>query len=29
MNLLVNDKKMLEEYNELWNKIKDLFGTRI
>ena len=25
MNLLVNDKKMLEKYNKIWNKIKSLF----
>ena len=24
MNLLVNDKKMLEKYSEIWNKIKSL-----
>ena len=22
MNLLVNDKKILEKYNKIWNKIK-------
>ena len=25
MNLLVNDKEILEKYNEIWNKIKNLF----
>ena len=25
MNLLVNDKKILEKYNKIWNKIKSLF----
>ena len=25
MNLLVNDKKILEKYNKIWNKIKNLF----
>ena len=24
MNLLVNDKKILEKYSEIWNKIKSL-----
>ena len=24
MNLLVNDKKILERYSEIWNKIKSL-----
>ena len=26
MNLLVNDKEILEKYNEIWDKIKNLFG---
>ena len=26
MNLLVNDKETLEKYNEIWDKIKNLFG---
>ena len=26
MILLVNDKEVLEKYNEIWNKIKKLFG---
>ena len=24
MNLLVNDKEMLEKYNKIWNNIKNL-----
>ena len=26
MNLLVNDKEILEKFNEIWDKIKNLFG---
>ena len=26
MNLLVNGKEILEKYNEIWDKIKNLFG---
>ena len=26
MNLLVNDKEILEKYNEIWDKIKNMFG---
>ena len=29
MDLLVNDKKILEKHNEIWNKIKNLFGKKI
>ena len=25
MNLLVNDKEIVEKYNKIWNKIKRLF----
>ena len=25
MNILVNDKELLEKYNEIWDKIKKLF----
>ena len=26
MNILVNDQKILEKYNKIWDKIKNLFG---
>ena len=26
MNHLVNDKEIIEKYNEIWDKIKHLFG---
>ena len=29
MILLVNDKEVLEKYNEIWNKIKKLFGKEL
>ena len=28
MNLLVNDKEILEKFNEIWDKIKNLFGEK-
>ena len=28
MNLLVNDEEVLEKYNEIWNKTKNLFGKK-
>ena len=28
MNHLVNDKEILEKYNEIWDKIKHLFGKK-
>ena len=28
MNLLVNDKEMLEKYNKIWDKIKNLFEKK-
>ena len=29
MNLLVNDKKILEKYSEIWNKIKSLIKKEL
>ena len=29
MNLLVNDKEILEKYSEIWNKIKSLIKRKI
>ena len=29
VDLLVNDKKILEKHNEIWNKIKNLFGKKL
>ena len=26
INILVNDKEILEKYNEIWDRIKNLFG---
>ena len=26
MNFLLNDKEILEKYNEIWDEIKNLFG---
>ena len=26
MNILVNDQEILEKYNKIWDKIKNLFG---
>ena len=28
MNLLVNDKKFLEKYNEIWDKTKNVFEKK-
>ena len=28
MNLLLNDKEILEKYNEIWDKIKNLSGKK-
>ena len=28
MNLLVNDKKILEKYNEIWDKTKNVFEKK-
>ena len=29
VNLLVNDKKMLKKYSEIWNKIKSLIKKKL
>ena len=28
MNFLLNDKEILEKYNEIWDEIKNLFGKK-
>ena len=28
MNLLVHDKELLKKYNEIWDKVKDLFKKK-